>query len=132
MTQLLERESLLGAFETFHFAGHWDADGTQMVAAIRAAAQVTNTVSRSSVSGGPATTAGQRPLRVKAFPWPAVSLLSPFVTLFRELQEMRYLWRQPLQLSNEKLLDTLGSEVRTPLQQAVRNTLVGLGCLSPA
>lgn len=38
MAQLIEREAGLGMFETFHFAGHWDTDGTQMIAAMRAAA----------------------------------------------------------------------------------------------
>jgi nucleoside-diphosphate-sugar epimerase len=118
MARLLDTESALEAFEMFHFAGHWDADGTQMVAAIRGAV----THNRG------AATAPHIPVR--RFPWPLVTLLSPFVTLFREMREMRYLWREPLQLSNTKLLRTLGSEVRTPLQEAVTNTLVGLRCLN--
>ncbi len=110
MTQLVERESALGMFETFHFAGHWDADGTQMTQAIRAAA-------------------GNPNIAVHSFPWPLVTLVSPFVTLFREMQEMRYLWRQPLRLSNARLLGVLTTEPQTPLEQAVRTTLTGLGCL---
>jgi nucleoside-diphosphate-sugar epimerase len=110
MTQLVERESTLGTFETFHFAGHWDADGTQMTRAIRAAA-------------------GNPNIAVHSFPWPLVTLLSPFVTLLREMREMRYLWRQPLRLSNEHLLGVLTIEPQTPLEQAVRTTLSGLGCL---
>ena len=47
----------------------------------------------------------------------------------REMQEMRYLWRQPLRLSNERLSAVLAAEPRTPLEQAVRTTLTGLGCL---
>src|SRR5258708_6189817 len=35
MAQLAGRDAALGAFETFHFGGHWDADGTQIVAAVR-------------------------------------------------------------------------------------------------
>jgi nucleoside-diphosphate-sugar epimerase len=110
MAQLLERESTLGAFETFHFEGHWDADGTQMTQAIRAAV-------------------GNPNIAVHRFPWPLVTLLSPFVTLFREMREMRYLWRQPLRLSNERLAGVLTAEPHTPLEQAVRTTLTGLGCL---
>jgi len=110
MTRLVERESTLGAFQTFHFAGHWDADGTQMTRAIRTAVANPN-------------------LPVRAFPWPLVTLLSPFVTLFREMREMRYLWREPLRLSNDRLLGVLTNEVHTPLDQAVRTTLTGLGCL---
>ena len=110
MRQLAERESTLGPFETFHFAGHWDADGTQMTQAIRSAA-------------------GDPNIAVRGFPWPLVTLLSPFVTLFREMREMRYLWAQRLQLTNERLLGVLRSEPHTPLEQAVRTTLTGLGCL---
>ena len=87
-----------------------------MIAAIRAAA----------MHDRPASTGA---IRVWRFPWFLVSLLSPVVTLFHEIREMRYLWREPLQLCNTKLLTTLGTEVRTPLREAVRNTLAGLGCL---
>jgi nucleoside-diphosphate-sugar epimerase len=110
MTQLVERESTLGTFETYHFPGHWDADGTQMTQAIRSAV-------------------GNPNIAVRSFPWPLVTLLSPFVTLFREMREMRYLWRQPLRLSNERLSGVLTTEPQTPLEQAVRTTLTGLGCL---
>jgi nucleoside-diphosphate-sugar epimerase len=47
----------------------------------------------------------------------------------RELLEMRYLWRQPLRLSNARLAAVLGREPHTPLDEAVEATLVGLGCL---
>jgi nucleoside-diphosphate-sugar epimerase len=110
MTRLVQQESTLGTFETFHFAGHWDADGTQLTQAIRAA------------SGNPN-------IPVRSFPWPLVTLLSPFVTLFHEMREMRYLWREPLQLNNDRLLSALTTEPQTPLEQAVRMTLTGLGCL---
>jgi len=110
MTQLVERESALELFDTFHFAGHWDADGAQMIRAIRAAA-------------------GNPNIAVHSFPWPLVTALSPFVTLFREMREMRYLWRQPLRLGNERLLGVLTNVPQTPLQEAVRTTLTGLGCL---
>jgi nucleoside-diphosphate-sugar epimerase len=110
MAQLLKRESTLETFETFHFPGHWDADGTQMTQAIRAAACNPN-------------------IAVHSFPWPLVTLLSPFVTLFREMREMRYLWRQSLRLSNERLSGVLTNVPQTPLHEAVRTTLTGLGCL---
>ncbi len=113
LTRLIDRESTLAAFETFHFSGHWDADGTQMIGAIR-------------------TALGNPNIPVRRFPWPAITLLSPFVTLFHEMREMRYLWREPLRLGNERLLQALGAEPHTPLEQAVRTTLAGLGCLKLA
>ena len=51
MAQLADRESTLGTFERFHFAGQWDADGTQMTNAVRA------------VVGSPN-------IPVRSFPWP--------------------------------------------------------------
>jgi hypothetical protein len=72
-------------------------------------------------------TAGNPNIPVRAFPWSLLSLLSPFKTLFREMREMRYLWQEPLRLNNDRLLSVLKCEPRTPLEQAVRATLTGLG-----
>jgi nucleoside-diphosphate-sugar epimerase len=109
MVRLIERAAELAPFATFHMDGQWDADGTQMVAAIRAAVG--------------------RPVRVKAFPWWLLTAASPFVPLFRELLEMRYLWRTPIRMSNRRLVEALGAEPHTPLEAAVKATLTGLGCL---
>ena len=102
----------LDDFARFHMAVHWDPDGTRMVDAIRAAI------------GNPA-------LPVRRMPWLAIRLAAPFVTLFRELAEMRYLWEQPLRLRNTRLVAALGAEPLTPLEDAVRVTLRALGCLAP-
>lgn len=107
VAQLVAHEEHLAAFETFHFAGHWDADGTAMIGAIRKAVN-------------------QPKLPVRGFPWAVLVLLSPFKTLFREMREMRYLWQQPLRLDNTRLLAHLGAEPHTPLELAVRRTLDGL------
>lgn len=113
MVLLLERRAELPAFARFHLAGHWDADGTQMAAAI----------GRAVVAQG-----GQAP-RVQAFPWWLVTLVSPFVTTLRELREMRYLWQQPVRMANDRLRAVLGEEPHTPLDEAVQATLEGMGCL---
>lgn len=113
IVQLVERDGALAAFDTFHMAGHWDADGAQMQSAIRRAS-------------------GQPDLPVRRFPWWLVTVASPFVPVFRELREMRYLWRQPVRLRNARLLSVLGSEPHTPLDTAVRATLEGLGCVQRA
>ena len=112
VARLLERESELAVFERFHFGGHW-VDGNAMTDAIR------------HVAGDPK-------LPVRAFPWWLATLAAPFVTLFRELREMRYLWQLPLQLDNRKLAGLLGVEPHTALEKAVEATLRGLRCLSPA
>jgi nucleoside-diphosphate-sugar epimerase len=107
MVQLLERESVLPRFATFHMDGHFDQDGTQMIGAIRRAV-------------------GDVPVR--RFPWRMSMLASPFVPFLRELREMRYLWREPIRMSNARLVATLGAEPHTALDQAVRTTLNDLGC----
>ena len=72
---------------------------------------------------------GQPRLPIQPFPYPMIYALSPFVEMFRELLEMRYLWRKPVGLSNAKLVAFLGEEPHTPLDAAVRATLSDMGCL---
>lgn len=55
--------------------------------------------------------------------------LAPFNVTMRELGEMRYLWERAVRLDNAKLVAVLGAEPHTPLDEAVRATLAGLGCL---
>jgi nucleoside-diphosphate-sugar epimerase len=112
MVRLIEANDRLGTFEVFHMRGHWDPDGTAMPAAI-------------------ARAVGRSALKARAFPWWAITLASPFVTLFWEMREMRYLWKQPLLMENARLTATLGAEPQTPLDEAMRQTLLGLGCLPP-
>jgi nucleoside-diphosphate-sugar epimerase len=116
MVELLGRRDTLDAFASFHMAGHWDADGTQMSDAIRRVVQ---------------RRTGTAP-RVGAFPWWLLTLAAPFVTTFREMHEMRYLWRTPLRMNNARLVAALGHEPHTPLDAAVEASLVGLGCLGVA
>jgi nucleoside-diphosphate-sugar epimerase len=116
MVELLARREKLDAFASFHMAGHWDADGTQMSAAIR------RVVARHT---------GSEP-RVGAFPWWLLTLASPFVVTFREMREMRYLWRTPVRMDNTKLTAVLGYEPHTPIDEAVETTLIGMGSLPHA
>ncbi|MFB9948048.1 NAD-dependent epimerase/dehydratase family protein [Rhizobium puerariae] len=109
MLRLVDRRNDLPRFALFHMNGFWDGDGREMIAAI------------SRVVGG-------KP-KVRAFPWWLLALASPFVPLFRELGEMHYLWREEVRMSNEKLIEFLGEEPSTPIDEAVRATLADLGCL---
>lgn len=113
MLALLDRRHTLPRFASFHMAGHWDADGTQLGQAIQ----------RAVVRRG-----GRSP-RLKAFPWWLVRVASPFVATFRELIEMRYLWQREVRMSNQKLIEVLGHEPHTPLDAAVLTTLEGIGCV---
>jgi len=110
VARLVEREAELEPFDVFHFRGHWLECGVEIAEAIRRAA-------------------GNPRLPIRRFPWPVLILAAPFVTLFREMLEMRYLWREPLRLDNAKLVALLGEEPHTPLDDAVRASLAGLGCL---
>ena len=108
MVRLVERADHLPAFAVYHMNGVWDADGTQLASAIQ------------RVAGG----------AIKPFPWWIVPLAAPFVTFMREVREMRYLWRESLEMSNDKLVAELGEEPHTTLDEAVRTTLDALGCLN--
>ncbi len=112
--ELLAKGTALPAFATFHMTSHWDADGSQMIEAIR------RVVERRT---------GKQP-KVSSFPWWVLTVASPFVRLFREMGEMRYLWQEPLRMDNARLREVLGREPHTPLEVAVETTLVGIGCLS--
>ena len=114
MLQLIERRSELEPFADFHMRGHFDATGSQMAAAIQRVV---------------CADSGRTPT-VRRFPWALLMLASPFVTVLREMREMRYLWREPIRMDNAKLVATLGVEPHTPLDDAVRTSLIGLGCLS--
>jgi hypothetical protein len=90
--------------------GHWDADGTRMVGAIKRSVD-------------------QPKVKVRAFPWWVLPLMSPFSELFREMREMRYLWKEPIRMENAPLLATLGEEPHTPWDEAVKTTLTSLHCI---
>jgi nucleoside-diphosphate-sugar epimerase len=110
IARLLDGKAGLADFDVFHFGGHWFEEGIAMARAIQ-------------------RVVGQPTPRIRRFPWPLVYAASPFVETFREMLEMRYLWQQPVRLDNVKLVAFLGAEPHTPLDAALRTTLIGLGCL---
>ncbi len=110
LARLLDREGELADFDTFHFAGHWLARGDEMAASIR---RVT----------------GDASIPIRPFPYPLLYALSPFVEMFRELLEMRYLWNRPIGLDGRKLKAFLGDVPATPFDAAVRETLADMDCL---
>ncbi len=107
---LIAMRDRLAPFETVNFAGHWFASNRAFADAIRKAA-------------------GKPDLPIRGFPWWLVHTLSPIVPLFGELAEMRYLWREPLQLDNAKLVSLIGNEPRTPIDEALRNALAAIGAM---
>jgi nucleoside-diphosphate-sugar epimerase len=107
---LLDKADQLPAFARFHMEGFFDSDGTQMAKAIGRAV-------------------GKPSIRVWSFPWLLAGLARPFVPLMRELHEMRYLWTRTIRLDNRRLVEGLGAEPRTPIDEAVKTTLSSLDCL---
>lgn len=108
---LIDRADELPAFARFHFAGHDFARGIEIAERVR-------------------VVAGRPDLPIRRFPWWAVTLASPVVETFRELLEMRYLWRETVRLDNRSLVAFLGREPHTETDEALRATLMGLGCLA--
>ena len=106
--RLLE-DPALGTFEVFHMRGHTQT-GHALVEALEEAAG--------------------RKLKVGRMPWFAMQAVAPFVEMLREMMEMRYLWDQPVRLDNTRLVNRLGVEPHTPLAEALREALVGMGALA--
>lgn len=109
---LLARRKELDPFARFHMQGHWDPDGREMARAIQ----------RTTANYGGVA-------KIQSFPWWFMYMAAPFNPTLRELLEMRYLWRQSVRLDNSKLVNFLGAEPHTPLDEAVQMTLEGLGCI---
>jgi len=108
---LMDREAELEPFARYHFRGDWDADGPEMIAAIR-------------------KSVGNESIPVKGMPWFILKLASPFNETMRELVAIRPLWQTSIELDNSKLVRFLGQEPHTPLTTAVETALRGLGCLN--
>lgn len=106
---LLVRPERLRPFERLQFEGLFDESGTALIDAIR------------QICG--------RDIPVRSFPWWAIRLAAPFNGFMREAAEIAPYWRHPMRLDNARLVELLGSEPRTPLGEAVRESLDEMGCL---
>ncbi|HEX7884468.1 MAG TPA: NAD(P)H-binding protein [Phenylobacterium sp.] len=106
--RLLEAPERLADFEVFHMRGY-AVTGHEFVAALQ-------------------TVAGRK-IAVQRLPWFAVAAVSPFNETFRETLELRYLWDRPVLMDNAKLVAHLGAEPQTPLTEALRTALAGMGSL---
>ena len=100
---LASTRSTLGAFERFHFAGHF-VTPEQMRAAIERAAPV--------------------PVTVKPFPLWLMRVLGLIDPIMRETGKMAYLWRNPMELVDDRLEALLGPQFNTPFAAAIATTIV--------
>jgi NAD(P)-dependent dehydrogenase (short-subunit alcohol dehydrogenase family) len=103
----------LAPFERFTFAGH-SVTGHAFLAALERAAE----------SLGLAATNGWRHGRL---PWALLRAVGVVVPLWRELARMSYLWRVPHALDGRRLAGRCPDLVATPLEEALRASLVALG-----
>lgn len=99
---LAEKRGSLGQFENFHFAGHWVSHG-QMMASITAALP--------------------RLVKVVAFPWWSMGLIGLVNPVMRDINRMRYLWRNEMELVDPRLDAMLGKDFATPFEVAVAATV---------
>lgn len=113
------RRATLPPFVVLHFKGHV-LSGQQWLHALHPMAQ-----SQGWVASG-------QTIRFKHLPWPLLRLAGWFVPALASLTEMRYLWETPHALANERLESCIGAEPHTPLPQALRSALHGLGYLDDA
>jgi nucleoside-diphosphate-sugar epimerase len=109
--RLLEASDRLRPFERLQFEGTWDPDGKMMQDAIR------------RVLG--------RRVPERSFPWWLIRVLAPFGGFPAAVRDVESYWRHPIRLDNARLQTLLGNEPRTPLDEALKRTLTGLGCLHP-
>ena len=96
--RVAEQRDTLGAFENFHFAGHYVTHGV-MMDTIRKASPV--------------------PLKVVPLPWIVLYAMGVASGVMREVVKMRYLWNHPMELVDPRLDALLGEDFGTPFTVAV-------------
>ena len=100
-------------FERFTFAGH-SVTGEGFLTSIE----------RAATTLGLAPARGWRHGRM---PWAVICAIGLVVPMWRELARMSYLWRVPHALSGRKLAARCSALQATPLEEAMRASLVALG-----
>lgn len=110
--RLLDAQDQLRPFERVQFEGLYDQDGMALIEALR------------RVTG--------RNLPVRRFPWWLVHVLSRIGGWPYEASEIAQYWSHPVRLDNSRLVELIGPEPRTELDDAVRQSLKSLGSLEVA
>lgn len=114
--RLLRKWECIGTgCDVFHFGGHTVGGDTHV-----------------SFPDALRKAAGVPDAPVRKLPWMMLAIAGLFSETYRELVKMRYLWNTPHRLDNTKLVAAIGEEPHTPLDEALRITLAGHGCLVPS
>ena len=111
------RRDELPALADLPFAGH-TLTGTELLAAIE----------RAAASLGLAPAGGA--FKHGSMPWVVLKLGGLVVPMWREIAEMSYLWHVPHALDGTALTRAVGPLPGTPLDAAMRDTLIALGFAS--
>jgi nucleoside-diphosphate-sugar epimerase len=106
LVRLVEARDRLAPFATFGFAGH-AVTGREFAAAISRACR--------------------RNFTIGYMPWRLLKLMGFAVPVFRELDEISYLWSVPHAVDGASLAAVIGKIPHTPLDQAVAASLAALG-----
>lgn len=114
--EVAQRCDRLPPFEVLHFGG-FTLTGRDWVDAVTPIAQEQGW----SRPGAP--------LRARSLLWPLMRLLGLVVPVVGSICEMRYLWRTPHSLANDRLLALIGYEPHTPFPAALRGALADLNLL---
>jgi nucleoside-diphosphate-sugar epimerase len=115
--EVAERRAQLPAFETLHFGGH-TVTGADWTEALRDVAWEQGWLGK------------RGDLRVSSLSWPLMRALGLFMPTMASVCEMRYLWRTPHELANERLKALIGKEPHTRFADAVRLALGEVGMLA--
>lgn len=105
--------AVLAPFETLHFPGH-TFTGAQLIAQLQTAARALGIIG------------SQVTLHAANLPWGLMRAGAVLVPMWRELNELRYLWDVPHALSGERLRVLIGELPHTPMPQAVEQALKAL------
>jgi nucleoside-diphosphate-sugar epimerase len=97
-----------------HFPGH-TLTGTQLLDGIEAAARSLGLVT------------GAQAMKRSSMSWAPLRVAGLVVPLWRELARMSYLWRVPHELDGRALSVAIGAPPATPLDEALRASLLELG-----
>jgi nucleoside-diphosphate-sugar epimerase len=100
--RVAERRDQLHGHHRLHFAGH-----TSTGSAIKA--ELESLLSRK--------------LQTKNMPWGIMKVASPFMSMWRELLAMRYLWDRPHALDGSALRNLIGEVPHASLREALRGAL---------
>ncbi|MDO9166105.1 MAG: sugar nucleotide-binding protein [Rhodoferax sp.] len=108
------KRAQLRPFELFHFAGY-SITAQQWLDALEPVAQGQGWIKPGAH------------VKRRSLPWPLLRLGAWFIPTWAALVEMRYLWRTPHALANDKLTTLIGPEPHTPLALAAQAALADLG-----